>query len=97
MSKITLLYYFQDVKKPFNVVVNEMDIIENLKLLISYRMRKTISEKNIITSEFKIWKVSILVNKADILQKVPSELKCDKLLKVNQNVISIRKVFNNYI
>ena len=97
MSKITLLYYFQDVKKPFNVVVNEMDIIENLKLLISYRRRKTISEKNIITSEFKIWKVSILVNKADILQKVPSELKCDKLLKVNQNVISIRKVFNNYI
>ncbi|CAG8687908.1 18255_t:CDS:2 [Dentiscutata erythropus] len=97
MSEITLLCYLQGAEKPFNVVVNETDTIEDLKQLISYRMRKVISEKNIITSGFKIWKVYIPVDEADILRKVPSELKSGKPLEDDQNVTSIGKVLNNYI
>ncbi|GES98285.1 hypothetical protein GLOIN_2v1695656 [Rhizophagus clarus] len=78
-------------------VVNETDTIEDLKQLISYRMRKAISEKNIVINEFKIWKVSIPVDEADILQKDTSELKGGELLEENQNVTSIGKVLNNYI
>ncbi|GBB97594.1 hypothetical protein RclHR1_30070002 [Rhizophagus clarus] len=97
MSEVTLLCYLQGEKKPFNVVVNETDTIEDLKQLISYRMRKAISEKNIVINEFKIWKVSIPVDEADILQKDTSELKGGELLEDNQNVTSIGKVLNNYI
>src|SRR5436309_1981985 len=86
-----------ECEKQFNVVVNEMDTIESLKQLISYRMRKAISEKIIIISEFKIWKVSISVDEADILRKDTSELKDGELLEDNQNVTSIGKVLNNYI
>ncbi|CAG8807558.1 32752_t:CDS:2, partial [Racocetra persica] len=85
------------VEKPFNVLVSETDTIEDLKQLISCRMRKAICEKNIITSGFKIWKVYIPVDEADILRKVPSELKSGKPLEDDQNVTSIGKVLNNYI
>src|SRR6266496_3906644 len=97
MSEVTLLCYLQGAEKPFNVVVNETDTIEDLKQLISYRMRKAISEKNIVTSEFKLWKVSIPVDEADILRKDTSELKGGEPLEDNQNVTSIGKVLNNYI
>ncbi|GES72583.1 hypothetical protein GLOIN_2v1695656 [Rhizophagus clarus] len=58
MSEVTLLCYLQGEKKPFNVMVNEMDTIEDLKQLISYRMRKAISEKISRQSKCNVyWKV----------------------------------------
>ncbi|UZO09743.1 uncharacterized protein OCT59_029958 [Rhizophagus irregularis] len=61
-------------------------------------MRRVINEKNIATDEFRIWKVSVPVDKVDILREDPSKLlKNIKLLRDEQNITSIGKFLDDHI
>ncbi|CAG8728614.1 4613_t:CDS:2, partial [Rhizophagus irregularis] len=74
------------------------DTIKGLKELILSRMRRVINEKNIATDEFRIWKVSVPVDKVDILREDPSKLlKNIKLLRDEQNITSIGKFLDDHI
>jgi hypothetical protein len=102
---ITLLCFLQGLDSSFPVTFDEKEIktIKDLRDLIKISKKQSIIENNIDLDKFKIWKVSIPLNKnssIEKLRKLPAEIEesmqCDdkqEILLIFDNIPDHIQVF----